>query len=777
MPTEIKQAAVIGSGVMGSQIAAHIANTGVPVLFLDIVPKDAADRSMLAKGALEKLMQDEAAFVHPDNAKLITPGNIEDDFGKLKNVDWIVEAVKEDPQIKNDLFKIIDAARKLGSIVSSNTSTIPLSVLIGDQSEAFERDFLITHFFNPVRGMRLLELVTGPKSRADAIEIIRDFCDRYLGKSIVLCNDTPGFIANRLEFFFIQSAVNAAIDLDLTVEEADEVCGKLMGVPRTGVFGLLDLIGIDLLPLIGRSLVKALPPDDPYCKLYREPPLFQKMCADGSMGRKGKGGFYRIQKTGVGEIKESINLRTGAYALSKDMHPQTVIAAGNNLHALCDLQDKIGQFAWRVLSETLCYAFELVPATVADITAVDDAMRLGYAWKYGPFELIDQVGTGWLAARLAGESRPRPEFLRNTVDKTFYRTGNNRREFMTVEGAYAPVRRAKGVLLLSDVKRVGQPVASNDSASLWDIGDGVLCLEFTTKANAINAGVLAMIKRTIDGISESRNRWKGLVIYNEGENFSVGADLAFFREQIKNADWREIERLIKEGQALFHALRFAPFPTVSATSGMGLDSGCEIALHSSAVQAYTETSLGLVDANVGLIPGLGGCAQMLGRAFDVQKRQGSTVPPVSQVFETISAAKMSKSAAEARELGYLRPTDGITMNRDRLLYDAKQKVLELAKGYKPPEQWPIVLTGASGRSALDLTIESLREQGKASPHDVTVWKALAGVLCGDESSLPGPGIEEKVMEFECRAFMKLIRTPETFARIEYMLEKGKPLKN
>jgi len=774
---EIKQVAVIGSGVMGSQIAAHITNAGVPVLLLDIVPKDAADRNVLAKTALEKLKTAEpSTFMHPENAKLITVGNIDDDLGKLRDADWIVEVVLENPEVKSSLYRKIDAVRKLGSIVSSNTSTIPLSVLISGQTEAFAHDFLITHFFNPLRYMRLMELVTGPKTRRDAAEVIADFCDRKLGKGVIPCNDTPGFIANRLGMFWLQSAVNAAFDLDLTVEEADEVCGKPMGIPRTGVFGLLDLIGIDLMPLIGKSLLATLPDNDPYKLLYREPPLFQKMISEGYTGRKGKGGFYRMTKTEKGKVMESINLKTGEYAVSAPANSQAVASAGKNLRALCESGDKIGQFAWRVLSETLSYAFLLVPATVADITAVDEAMRLGYNWQWGPFELIDKLGAGWMMKRMESEGRSVPPLLRRAADKSFYRVDGGRLEYLTLEGEYEAVKRAPGVLLLSDVKRASKPVQTNASAALWDIGDGVMCLEFISKANAIDSDILAMIDKARALIGDGRGPWKGLVIHNEGANFSVGANISVFLDSIKNNKWEVIENLIRQGQAAYSALRFAPFPSVAAPMGMALGGGCEITLHCSAVQAYTETYMGLVEANVGLIPGWGGCTQMLGRAFDELKRSGGDKPAVNRTFETISSARMSKTAADARDMLYLRPVDGITINKDRLLYDAKQRVLELARDYRPPEPRQYSLPGASGISALELIIEAARQSGKASPHDATIQKALAAVLCGGENPSV-PLSEQQMMELECREFMRLVRMPETAARIEHMLNTGKPLKN
>ena len=514
----IKKVAVIGSGVMGSQIAAHITNAGVPVLLLDIVLKDNPDRNFLAKGALEKLQKaDPAPFMHPKNARLITPGNLEDDLAKLGDVDWIIEAVLEDPQVKSSLYQKIDSVRKPGSIVSSNTSTIPLNVLIGGQSEQFAKDFLITHFFNPPRYMRLLELVTGTQTHAGAADKIHDFCDRELGKGVVACKDTPGFIANRLGVFFIQSAVNAAFDLGLTVEEADAVFSKPVGMPKTGVFGLLDLIGLDLMPHISKSFMATLPADDAYRAVNISHAVIDKMIADGYTGRKGKGGFYRLNKDNGGKVKESIDLKTGDYRASAKVKLAAVENAGKNLRALCEAPDKIGAFAWRVLSQTLLYAASLVPQIADDVVSVDAGMRLGFNWKFGPFELIDQLGAGWLAERVKADGQVVPEFLQKAAGRSYYRVENGRLEFLATSGEYQQVQRPFGVLLLGDVKRASKPIIKNASASLWDIGDGVVCFEFHTKMNAIDPDTFAMLKKSIAAINDSKGKYKGLVIHNEAD--------------------------------------------------------------------------------------------------------------------------------------------------------------------------------------------------------------------------------------------------------------------
>ncbi len=774
-----KKVAVIGSGVMGSQVAAQIANAGVPVLLLDIVPEDKEDRDFLAKSAVERMEKmSPSPFMHPNNAKLITPGNIEDDLANIADADWILEAVLEDPLVKSDLFKKVDAARRPGSIVSSNTSTIPVAHLIEGQSEQFAQDFLVTHFFNPPRFMRLLEIVAGEKTSPRIVESLSRFCDCHLGKGIVHCKDSPGFIANRLGIFFLQCAVNAAFDGGLTVEEADAVFSKPAGMPKTGVFGLMDLIGLDLIPLIAKSFMATLPSNDAFRKVNMSHPLIEKMIAEGYTGRKGKGGFYRMRKTDEGKVMESVDLKTGDYRPSKKVRPESVEEAGKNLRALCEMPDHIGTYAWIVLSQTLVYAASLVPAIADDCVAVDEAMRLGFNWKYGPFELIDRLGAGWFADRLQAEGRAVPSFLKSAAGRSFYRVQEGKLEFLTVEGAYAPVVRPEGVLLLSDIKLASKPVLENNSASVWDIGDGILCFEFHTKMNAIDDSIFNLLQDTIKFIPESNGAYKGLVIYNEADAFSAGANLGLMLFEMNVSLFDVLSQLIKHGQQAYHALRFAPFPSVAAPSGLALGGGCEIALHCSAVQAHAETYMGLVEFGVGLIPCWGGCTQMIGRAFTANdKGYGGPIPPVFRVFDIISHAKQSTSAFDASELLFLRETDALTMNRSRLLYDAKKRAMEMAKNYTPPKERQLDLPGPAGRAALNVVIEGLHVAGKITAHDVKVSKALAAVLCGGENDFTSPVSETKLMELEHREFLKLEHSPATAARIAHMLKTGKPLRN
>ncbi|NBB81892.1 MAG: 3-hydroxyacyl-CoA dehydrogenase [Alphaproteobacteria bacterium] len=774
----IETAAVIGAGVMGSGIAAHFANAGIPVRLLDVVPEGATDRNALAKGAVERMLKaDPAPFMTRRAARLVTPGNLEDDLDALAECDWIVEAVLEDPGVKQALYARLETVVKPGAVVSSNTSTIPLATLTEGRSDAFKAGFLVTHFFNPPRYMRLMELVAGPDSDPIRAAGIKDFADRRLGKGVVDAKDTPGFIANRIGTLWLQAAVNAAIDLGLTVEAADAVAGRPMGVPKTGVFGLLDLVGLDLMPHIARSLLSSLPEDDPYRALYREEPRVMAMIEAGYTGRKGKGGFYRLNRSGGGRVKESVDLATGAYAPSVKVEPEAVKAAkAGGLRALVSHDSAEGRFAWAMLAETLAYAARLVPEICDTILGVDEAMRLGYAWKEGPFELIDRLGADWFAERLAADGRPVPPLLaRAAAAGGFYRVVDGRRQYLTVDGVHADEVLPEGMLRLADVKRASDPVMKNGSAALWDIGDGVVCLEFTSKMNTLDDQTMDLIGKAVAKIAADH---KALVIYNEGSNFSVGANLGLALFAVNIALWPQIEQLVKGGQDAYKALKYAPFPVVAAPSGMALGGGCEILLHADAVQAHAETYCGLVEAGVGLVPGWGGCKELLLRQMANPRRPGGPMPPVSAAFETIGLAKVAKSAAEAKELLFLRPDDGITMNRDRLLADAKARALALAADYRPPAPVDeIRLPGPTARAALDLAVRDLAKKGQATPHDVVVAGGLARVLSGGDTDVTETLSEDDLLALERTVFMDLVRTPGTAARVEHMLETGKPLRN
>ncbi len=765
----IRRVGVIGAGVMGAGIAAHVANAGVPVVLLDLVP-GAAGR------AVETMLKsDPAPFMHRRNARLVEPGDLAADIGKLADCDWIIEAITERPDAKRALYASLEEVRKEGSIVSSNTSTIPLAALTFGLGARFAGDFLITHFFNPPRYMRLLELVAGPSTRPEAVASIRDFADRALGKTVIDCADTPGFVANRIGTLWIAAAIRHAVDLSLTVEEADAIAGRPFGVPSTGIFGLMDLVGIDITPHVAKSLFLTLPPDDAYRAVYRDEPIIARLIAEGRTGRKAKGGFYSLRRNGEGREKRALDLASGEYRPARKPALESLDAHATDLRALASHPDRGGRYARAVLLDTLSYAASLVPGIAGTVDAVDTAMRLGYAWKYGPFELIDRVGASWLAAALREAGRDVPPLLARVGEGRFYRVHNGKLQAFAPDGAYHDVERPDGVLLLEDIKRATKPLARNASASLWDIGDGVACLEFHSKSNSLDPLVMAMLGRAIAMGTEEK--FRALVIHNEGKNFSVGANLGLALFAANIAAWSDIESLVEAGQNAYRALRAAPFPVVGAPSGMALGGGCEILLHCDAVQAHAETYIGLVEAGVGLIPAWGGCATMLARFAADKKTPRGPMPPVARAFEMIATAQVAKSAAEAQDMGLLRPTDAITANRDRLLADAKARALAMVEGYAPPEPVTLRLPGPSGRAALALAVQGFVGSGRATPHDVIVSDHLAETLTGGPADAIDETPVERVYDLERNAFMALLKQPATLARIEHMLETGKPLRN
>lgn len=804
--TSINKIAVIGSGVMGSGIAAQVANAGVPVVLLDIVPPDlekfGGNRNAFAQGAVEKMLKaDPAPFMRQANAKLITCGNLEDDLDKLADVDWIIEVVVENLAIKHKTYALLQQQRKKGSIISSNTSTIPLHKLAEGQPEEFKRDFMITHFFNPPRYMRLLELVVGKETRKDAVNIVHEFCDVRLGKGVVRCHDTPGFIANRLGVYWLTAGVNEAIKQGISIEVADAVMSKPVGIPKTGVFGLIDLVGIDLMPKLSESLLSTLAKDDPYRDVFIDHKFVHGMIAAGYTGRKGKGGFYRLNPDAAAKKeKQALAINAGHFdesqyrKIEKPSLPS--IAAGKaGLRAVVESDDEGGRYIWAVLKQTLHYAALLLGEIADTVHDIDEGMKLGYNWKQGPFEMIDALGAQWFADRLAADSMSIPSILKAVGQGSFYRIENGKRQYFGTDGQYHDVVRPDGVLLLSDIKLTAQPVLKNGSAKVWDIGDGVLCFEKTSKMNTFDEQIFDLLEETTKLIEKSE-QYKALVIYNEASHFSAGANLGLAIFMINIAMWPQVESFVARGQKVFMGLKFAKFPVVAAPSGMALGGGCEIVLAANAVQAHAETYIGLVEVGVGLIPGWGGCKEMVLRyqererakfAKDMGKIGKKNIwfspdtTPVGaprKAFETIGTATVAKSAFDAIDIGYLRENDGVTMNRDRLLYDAKQRALKMAENYVPPEKVVnLHLGGAGAKMALDLAVSDLRKSGKATPYDVVVSDHLANVLTGGTKDYKDALSEDDLLKLELSEFMKLLRHDGTLDRIEHMLEKGKPLRN
>lgn len=782
--SSIKKVAVLGSGVMGSGIAAQVANAGIPVVLLDIPAKDGG-RNALAEGAVEKqLGAKPPGFVHKKAAKLVTCGNLEDDLKKLADCDLIIEAVLERLDVKHDVYKKIDSVRKPTAIVSSNTSTLPLAELTKGMPEAFTKHFMITHFFNPPRFMRLLEVVQGSASE-EAYKAVCDFGDKVLGKTIVPCKDTPGFIANRIGVYWLMCALYDAIELGVSVEEVDAIMGRPLGIPKTGVFGLFDLIGIDLMPLIAKSMLATLPEKDAFRVLYKEPELVMRMIADGYTGRKGKGGFYRINKE-AGKVKEAINLKTGDYTKANSkVALESIAAAKAGMQALFSHKDIGGQYAWKVMGEFFHYTASLVPEIADDIHAIDEAMVRGYSWKAGPFAMMDKVGLDFIIDQWTQEGKSIPAIVEKAkASGGFYKVADGKRQQVNIVGAYNVIIPPDGSLMLSDIKLTAKPLLKNGSASLWDLGDGITCLELTSKMNSIDPDILSMIEKSVE---LTKKDFRGMVVGNDADNFSVGANLAFVLMAANMAAWTQIADVIKGGQHAMMSLKHAPFPVVASLSGMALGGGCELVLHCDAVQAHMECYPGLVEVGVGLIPAWGGCKEMLIRHMGDKTNKGGmlgglmatggAMPVIKSVFEHIAMAKVGGSAEDARDMKILLDNGGVSMNRARVLADAKARCLSMVDGYQPPEPAVLHLPGGTARVALSMAVDGFAAVGKATPHDVVISKRLAYVLSGGDTDIADPLTEQQILDLEFEVFMEMVKHPASLARIEHMLNTGKPLRN
>ena len=769
---EIKTAAVIGAGTMGSGIAGHLANAGVPVVLLDIVPEGAENRNAVAGAAVERLLASSPpALMHPDKAKLIAVGNVEDHLDRLAEADWIAEAVVERLEVKQALYEKIAAVRKPGALVSSNTSTIPLARLTEAMPAGLVPDFCITHFFNPVRYMRLLELVAGPGTRPEAVATLAGFCDQVLGKGVVHCNDTPGFLANRVGCYALQVAMVEAAALGLTVEQADAVMGRPMGIPKTGVFGLYDLIGLDLMQDVSRSLRAALPAEDPFQAVADGIPVTHTLVDEGRTGLKGGGGFYRTLPDGT---RQAVDLVSGQYRAAKRPRLEAAEAGERDgIAALVDWPDVHGAFARRVLAKVLTYAASLIPEVGEDPEAIDEAMKLGYNWTQGPFEMIDELGVDRFRESLAEEGLPVPAFLASAAGRSFYRAANGRLEHLRHDGAYHPVDRPPGVVRLSDVMRTGAPLLDNGAARLWDVGEGVACLEFHTKANALVPDSMALLHRSL-GLVEGD--FKALVVHNDAPHFSMGVNLEFVLEAAEAKDWPRLERMLTEFQSTCTAMRDAPFPVVAAPSGMTLGGGFEVVLHCNAMVAHANTTLGQVETLVGLIPGGGGGKEILSRWRDGPDRPPG-VDAAVMAFRLVGTGQTAGSPDEARPLRLMLPEDRAVMNRDRLLAEARDRALELAEGYRPPSPPDFVALGPAGYEALQGVLDRLEEKGITTPHDHVVGGQLARILCGGDRPAGTPVSEAEVFALEREAFLYLAGTEATIARIRHMLLRGKPLRN
>lgn len=773
MMSSFKNVTVIGAGVMGARIAAHLCNAGISTNLLDIVPDKNKNKNIVSENALKVMLKEEPApFMSKKASKLLNIGNLEDNLNFIEKSDWVIEAIVENLDIKKNLYSKISEKIPNDCIVSSNTSTIPLVELTDGMNKKLIPNFMITHFFNPPRYMRLLEIIASEFTRDDLKEKIQNFCDQKLGKSVIIAKDTPGFIANRIGTFWYQLGIKSTLEYNLSVEEADILSSLPFGVPKSGIFGTLDLVGLDLMPHVAASMLKRLPKNDKFRDIFSEPKIIKEMLDKGWIGRKGPSGFYRLNKKNNSRIKESIDLKSGKYSKSEKIKLES-----KDLKEIIEDNNNYSKFVWSLLSQAIPYAVSLVPEISEEIIDIDIAMKDGYGWKYGPFEIIDIVGAKWLLEKLREDNIQIPNLLElAATNEGFYRVKDGVTQYLSSHNSYKDIPSKKGVIKLSNIKITQQPILKNHSASVWDIGDKVLCFEFTSKMNSLDPLVMEMYKKTISFINKSED-YNALVIYNEDNNFSVGANLALFLFAANIAMWNEIESQISEGQKTYQALKKAPFPVVSAPSGLALGGGCEILLHSDAIQAHSETYTGLVEAGVGIIPGWGGCKEIISRLRRNTKIPGGPMPFLMKAFELIGTAKVAKSAFEAKELGFFSKDDEVTMNRDRLLFDAKQKAMRLSINYIPPESEEFSLPGKTGYSTLQLAINDLSKKGQITEHDKVVAGALAEVLTGGDTDITESLSEDDLLKLERKVFLKLSKTTSTLARMEHMLNTGKPLRN
>ena len=779
MTGTIDKVAVIGSGVMGAGIAAHCANAGCEVLLLDIVPEENQDRSAVARNAIQMMHKSNPEMLmHKRNAKRITPGNIEDDLHLLEDYDWVVEVIIENLEIKRNLYSKLSDYIGPNTILSSNTSTIPRSELVSELPEDISSRFLITHFFNPPRYVPLLEVVTSSEVNDDVVSRFCNFADRRLGKRVTMCNDRPGFIGNRLGVYFVQRAIKATLEHGLSVEQADAMLGRPIGLPKTGVFALMDLIGIDLIPKVGESLRSRLDQEDPFHKITGPgEDIIMSMIEEGYTGRKGKGGFYRLNRDDGKKVKEARDLSSGEYrkANRRAAFPSAKMGK-RGLSALMDCDDDGARFVTDVLLDALAYAAFIVPDVSDDIYSIDGAMKVGYNWKKGPFEMMDSIGVPSMVKRLQETGREVPKFLSQAEQKgSFYSIEDGEIMRLSSSGEMVVVERPKETLNVADLKRRGKPLKRNGSASIWDMGDEVLLVEYHTKMNAMDPMNIEMLVNAVD-IAES-DGFKGIVIGNDASNFCAGANLGLALFAANLGAWKDLEDFITLGQDTYQTLKYCDVPVVAASAGLCLGGGAEVLMHCDAVQAHAESYVGLVEVGVGVVPAWGGCKELLGRLVEYGLVTNGPMGAAMKAFETIGTAQVAKSAEQASSLGFLAPSDQITMNRDRLLADAKTKVLELHEDYTPPEPRTYALPGPTGMAALSLALNDLSLSGQATPHDVVVATKLAKILTGGDSDITETLEEDDILSMEKDTFANLLKNLDTLDRVQHMLETGKPLRN
>ncbi|MEP6741905.1 MAG: 3-hydroxyacyl-CoA dehydrogenase NAD-binding domain-containing protein [bacterium] len=805
----IEKAAVLGAGTMGAQIAAHLANAGVPTILLDIVPNDEAqpatkksealadgratapqDRNRIARAGLEAAKKAKpAAFFTPDTAVLVSIGNFEDDLAKLKDCDLIIEAVVENLEIKRGLFELVEQHRRPGSIIASNTSGIPLRQLAEGRSEDFRAHFLGTHFFNPPRYMHLVEIIRTEWTRPEISCFMFGFLDQRLGKGVVVAKDRPNFIANRIGTFGAMVTIKTMLEDGYSIEEVDKITGQAVGRPKTATFRTFDLVGLDVFGHVVKNLYEALPEDDERA-VFVAPEFLTQMIGRGILGNKTKGGFYKRQK--VEDDKQEIWTLDHAsleYRPAQKVKLPALDVAKNiedlpdRIKALVWGKDRVGEFLWKTMSRTLRYAANHIPEIADTIVEVDRAMRWGFNWELGVFETWDAIGVEKSVARLKEEGHEVPLNVQKLLEagaKSFYKKHDGQQfyfDFATEQ--YLPLADQPGVIVLKSVKDRTGVIKNNSGASLIDIGDGVACLEFHSKMNAIGGDTLQMLKFAL---GEVEKNFVGLVVGNQGTNFCVGANIMLMLMEAQEENWDELDMMARAFQTSTMSLRYSPKPVVVAPFNMVFGGGCEMVLHGDRVRAAAETYIGLVEVGVGIIPAGGGTKELLLRTLDSipgNVDEADPFPFVKRAFETIALAKVATSAEEGRTLGFLSADDTISMNGDRLIADAKKEVLSLAaSGYVEPQpRTDILALGNAALATLKLGIHQMKRAGYISDHDALIGEKLARILTGGDLNHETQVSEQYLLDLEREAFLSLAGMRKTQERLAAMLKTGKPLRN
>jgi 3-hydroxyacyl-CoA dehydrogenase len=802
----VKQAAVLGAGTMGAQIAAHLANAGVPTLLLDIIPREETqpavsearpsgrvqeqDRNRIARAGLEAAKKSKpAAFFTADLASLVTVGNFEDDLPKLNDCDLIIEAVVENLEIKRSLFEKVEQHRRPGSVIASNTSGIPLTQLAEGRSEDFRAHFLGMHFFNPPRYMHLVELIRTEWTKPEVSCSMFGFLDERLGKGVVVAKDRPNFIANRIGTYGALVTMRTMLDDGYSIEEVDKITGPAAGRPKTATFRTFDLVGLDVFAHVVRNLHENLP-DDPEHEMFMMPEFVTKMIDRGLLGNKTKAGFYQ-RKKGETDKREIwvIDVQTLDYKPAQRVKLPSLEMAKNvedtreRLKTLTWSKDRVGAFLWKTLARTLCYTAERIPEIADTVVEVDRAMCWGFNWELGPFEVWDAIGVEKSVAKLKEEGKAVPANVQSMLDagvKSFYKKKDGQQFFYDFASEeYRPLADPPGTIILKSLKDRTGVIKKNSGASLIDLGDGVACLEFHSKMNSIGGDTLEMLRFAI---GETEKNFVGLVVGNQGVNFSVGANLMLMLMEAQDENWEELDMIGRFFQSSVMSLRYSPKPVVVAPFQMVFGGGCEMVLHADRVRASAETYIGLVEVGVGIIPAGCGTKEMLVRAMDSipgNLKDADPFPFVKRAFETIALAKVATSAEEARSFGFLRKEDSLSMNPDRLIADAKKQVLALAaSGYVQPQQRTDILAlGNPALATLKLGVHLMKRAGYISDHDALIGEKLARILTGGDLNHATRVSEQYLLDLEREAFLSLIGTRKTQDRIAHMLKTGKPLRN